>query len=123
MAASQQDDGALCGPWQGDEAGLIEACEYQDHFLSYRVRGALVTSVDHDHPDFFPTPQAVMDSFERMVMGIESGGFLLCCADDEGARRLAAFARRKRKDLMVHLYGYHARGVFGLIDTHGKAAL
>lgn len=111
------DDGSLCGPWQGDECAVVEACEYRDHFLSYRIRGALVTSVDYDHPDFFPDRGAVEESFEHFVMGIQPGGFLLCCSDDPGARRLAAYARRHRKDLMVHNYGFTSRGIFGLQEV------
>ncbi|AEC02132.1 glutamate ligase domain-containing protein [Parasphaerochaeta coccoides] len=115
----------LCGPWQGDECAVVEACEYKDHFLDYRVRGALVTSVDFDHPDFFPDHKAVEKTFRRFVLGIQPGGFLLCCTDDSGARALAAYARRHRPDLMVHGYGFASGGIFSLRDVlpHGNSSL
>ena len=51
----------------GKECALFEACEYQDHFLLYALRGVLVTSIEWDHPDYFSDAGAVQRSFETMV--------------------------------------------------------
>lgn len=118
-AAVQGVDGhpQAAGVWQGDEVGLLEACEYQDHFLSYAIRGALVTTVEHDHPDYFPDSQAVKQSFRQFTSQLAQGGFLICCVDDPGAKELAEWAKRYRPDLMVTTYGYHERGPFGIRDA------
>ncbi len=105
------------GVWQGDEVGLLEACEYQDHFLSYAIRGALVTTIEHDHPDYFPDLQAVKRSFRQFVSQLAVGGFLICCVDDPGAKELAEWAKRNRPDLMVVPYGYHEHGPFGIKEA------
>ncbi len=118
-AAVQSADGyaQAAGVWQGDAVGLLEACEYQDHFLSYDIRGALVTTVEHDHPDYFPNLAAVKHSFQQFVSQLSNGGFLICCVDDPGAKELASWAKRHRPDLMVVTYGFHEHGPFGIKDA------
>jgi UDP-N-acetylmuramate--alanine ligase len=101
--------------YQGSDSALFEACEYQDHFLSYHLRGALVTNIEHDHPDYFSTEREVQKSFESFVDNLASGGFLICCSDDKGAKSLASYARRVRADLTVMTYGFDDNGPFRII--------
>ena len=72
---------------------LVEADEFGDNFLNYRPAGAIVTNVEMDHPDYFANADAVMDSFERFVRGMEphpalGGRLLVVSADDPGAAKL-----------------------------------
>jgi len=101
--------------YQGSDSALFEACEYQDHFLSYHLRGALVTNIELDHPDYFSTEREVQKSFEMFVDNLASGGFLICCSDDHGAKNLASYARRVRADLTVMTYGFDDNGPFRII--------
>ncbi|MFA6689485.1 MAG: glutamate ligase domain-containing protein [Sphaerochaetaceae bacterium] len=120
-AAVQSRDGhpQVAGIWQGSEVGLLEACEYEDHFLAYTVRGALVTTVEHDHPDYFPNIAAVKASFRTFVSHLAKNGFLICCSDDAGAKELAAWAKRNRPDLMVIQYGFRENGPFAIREASG----
>ncbi len=102
-------------PYFGDQCALFEACEYQDHFLSYQFRGVLVTSIDWDHPDYFPSVQAVVESFRKLVDKLEEGGLLVVCADDPKARELGAYATANRADLTVVEYGFAASGPFRIL--------
>lgn len=104
-------------PCQGTSIALFEACEYQDHFLSYHLRGALVTNIELDHPDFFPSEAAVQQSFEKFVDNLAKGGFLICCSDDPGSRRLAAYCRHHRKDLTLLTYGFQDSGPFRIMQN------
>ncbi len=101
---------------QGSEAALFEACEYQDHFLSYHLRGALVTNIELDHPDYFASDREVQRSFEKFVDNLALGGFLICCSDDKGARNLASYARKERADLTVMTYGFDDNGPFRILQ-------
>ncbi len=101
--------------YQGSDSALFEACEYQDHFLSYHLRGALVTNIELDHPDYFSSVREVQKSFEAFVDNLASGGFLICCSDDHGAKNLASYARRERADLTVMTYGFDDKGPFRII--------
>ncbi len=48
---------------QGDYF-VIEADEYDNMFLGLAPKIAIVTNVEHDHPDCFPTPHGLPESFQ-----------------------------------------------------------
>ncbi|AEV30972.1 UDP-N-acetylmuramate-alanine ligase [Sphaerochaeta pleomorpha str. Grapes] len=105
-------------PYQGSEVALFEACEYQDHFLSYSLRGALVTNVDFDHPDYFHDLAHVQESFEKFVVNIRPNGFLICCNDDPGSKKLAQYCRDRRPDITLMTYGFNDNGPFWITKNH-----
>ncbi len=88
---------------QGD-AFVIEADEYDNMFLGLRPNIAVVTNVEWDHPDFFKTPKAMIDSFERFVSLLPDDGILIACADDWGARLVAEHWQERRSSFAA-LYG------------------
>ncbi len=49
----------------------------------------VVTNLEHDHPDCYPTPGRLLRRHLRpLPPGYVPGGILLACSDDPGARRL-----------------------------------
>jgi UDP-N-acetylmuramate--alanine ligase len=68
---------------------VLEADEYRHAFLHYEPSGAIVTSVEWDHPDAFPTSVSYVRAFRTFVQNIREGGFLVLSGDDRVARRLA----------------------------------
>jgi UDP-N-acetylmuramate--alanine ligase len=85
---------------------VIEADEYDNMFLGLKPQIAVVTSIEHDHPDFFPTLEAIYRSFERFVDLLPEGGTLIVCAEDTGAAALIPHARRAGKNIVS--YGMQA---------------
>src|SRR3989442_1215340 len=71
---------------------VIEADEYDHAFLALEPHVALVTNVDHDHVDLFPTPADVAAAFRDFAARLVPRGAFVSCADDAGARELAARA-------------------------------
>ena len=67
---------------------VVEADEYDYMFLGLRPHVAVITNVEHDHPDLFATPADYQDAFERFVARLGAGSVLVCCVDDAGVRRL-----------------------------------
>ena len=67
---------------------VIEADEYEGMFLGLRLQVAVVTNVEWDHVDCYPTPKAFADAFRQFVGQLPQGGLLLLCADDAGALAL-----------------------------------
>ncbi len=65
---------------------VIEADEYDRAFLSLRPSLAVVTNVEHDHPDCYPTPQAFQSAFREFAGRVE--GALIVCAEDAVASDL-----------------------------------
>ena len=81
---------------------VIEADEYDRMFHGLNPQIAVITNMEHDHPDCFPTPQDYRDAFEIFVNRIKPDGVLLACADDTEASQLAAKAAAGRT---VFTYG------------------
>jgi len=69
---------------------VVEADEYDHMFLGLRPQVAVITNIEWDHPDFFPTPEAFYAAFERFAALLPPDGLLVACADDPGSARLAA---------------------------------
>ena len=102
-------------PYWGNQVALFEGCEYQDHFLSYRLRGILITTIDWDHPDYFPDLEAVFSSFVTLAMGLERRGILIYNSDDALVRRLISVVAARRADLTLIGYGLSADGLFKIV--------
>lgn len=81
---------------------VIEADEYDNMFLGLKPQIAVVTSIEHDHPDFFPTLEAMYRSFERFVDLLPEDGTLIVCAEDYGAAALIPHARRNSRNVIVY---------------------
>ena len=87
---------------------VIEADEYDNTFRALRPLIAVVTTVDHDHVDMFPTRESYRDAFRGFAKGIVARGSLVACLDDAGARDLADYTRTKL-DRDVLTYGTDER--------------
>ncbi|MDQ3097273.1 MAG: UDP-N-acetylmuramate--L-alanine ligase, partial [Chloroflexota bacterium] len=88
---------------------VIEADEYDRAFHALEPEVAVVTNLDHDHVDLFPTLEDYREAFRVFVAGIPRGGTLVACADDAGAAALADEARRSLAGRSVRTYGTSAR--------------
>ncbi len=69
---------------------VIEADEYDHMFLGLHPKIALITNIEHDHPDMFPTLADVQAAFRAFAANVRSNGVLIACADDQYAASLAA---------------------------------
>jgi UDP-N-acetylmuramate--alanine ligase len=67
---------------------VIEADEYDRMFLGLKPDIIVVTNVDYDHPDCYPTPESYQQAFLDFTARLQTGGSLLACSDDPGAFRL-----------------------------------
>lgn len=86
-------------------AFVIEADEYDNMFHGLRPQTAILTSVEWDHPDFFPTPNDMMRSFSSFVALLPQDGWLIACADDSSAVIFAE--NRLVAGMPVATYGIH----------------
>ena len=85
---------------------IFEACEYQNSFLDFHPHIAVILNAEHDHADFFPTLQDVLDSFVKFA-DLAKAGFAVVNADNEGAKWVAertsspvfSFSAEKKADL------------------------
>lgn len=100
--------------FQGTKAFLLEACEYENHFHKYNLNGAVITSIDFDHPDFFKSEKDVIDSFLQFAINIKKNGFLILNVDDKNIKSLLKTIKEIRPDLNVITYGFYDNSIFRL---------
>jgi UDP-N-acetylmuramate--alanine ligase len=72
---------------------VAEADESDGSFVAYHPHAAIITNVEWDHVDHFKNETQVFDVFKDFVKTIT--GFLVYCADDEGASEIASTASVK----------------------------
>ena len=83
---------------------VIEADEYDHMFLGLVPAVAVITNVEWDHPDCFPTADAFYRAFADFVAGVQRDGLLIICSDDPGASRL--YAERSAEGPSWLTYGF-----------------
>lgn len=67
---------------------VIEADEYDRMFLGLHPQYALLTNIEYDHPDCYPTSRQFQTAFEQFVSQIQPSGALITCVEDEGVQHL-----------------------------------
>ena len=93
---------------------VAETCEYQRHFMSFCPQKIILTSVESDHEDYYPTYESIRDAFVDYICKLPMFGELIYCADDAGAVETALIAYNKRPDLHLVAYGVNAGGDYGI---------
>ncbi len=81
---------------------VAEADESDESFLLLSPYAAIVTNIEADHLNHFAGLEEIHVAFEKFARCVLPDGFLVVCADDLGARRLAEQARaggHRRPDL------------------------
>ncbi|GIV65951.1 MAG: UDP-N-acetylmuramate--L-alanine ligase [Bellilinea sp.] len=73
---------------------VIEADEYDHMFLGLKPGMILLTTVEHDHPDCFPTPESYFEAFAQFIKQLQPGGVLIANAENSMAARLAEEVRQ-----------------------------
>ena len=78
---------------------VIEGDEYDSAFFekvpkfwSYRPAAAILTSIEYDHVDIFPNPDAYVDAFRKFLELLPSDGWLFAWAGDPLVREVASAA-------------------------------
>jgi len=67
---------------------VIEADEYDHMFLGLKMQIAVVTHIEHDHPDCYPTPKEYYQAFRDFCGRLPGDGRLVACVNDAGAAQL-----------------------------------
>jgi UDP-N-acetylmuramate--alanine ligase len=71
---------------------VIEADEYDRTFLGLEPDVGIVTTVEHDHPDCYPTFEDMRTAFAEFTAQLRPGGLLIVCGEDREARQLGMLA-------------------------------
>jgi UDP-N-acetylmuramate--alanine ligase len=82
---------------------VAEADESDRSFLVYRPHVGIVTNIDADHLNNYGDLAGLEDGFVEFCRRVDPEGFVVTCADDPGARRLAE--RVRAEGIRVYTYG------------------
>ena len=86
---------------QGDTF-IIEADEYDRMFLGLQPAIEVVTNIEHDHPDCYPTLADLQEAFMEFVQRLSTNGTLIACVEDPGAYDLITKAEKIGKSVLVY---------------------
>jgi len=68
----------------GSEKLLVsEACEFNRSFLNFSSTTAVITNIDHDHVDCYPTIEDVIDVFARFIRLVDDNGYVVVSGHDK----------------------------------------
>lgn len=99
---------------------VAETCEYQRHFMSFCPQKIILTSVEPDHEDYYPTYEDIRAAFIDYICKLPQGGEVIYCADDKGACDTIEHVRQKRPDIVLIPYGESAHDfsvTFGKVEN------
>jgi|HubBroStandDraft_3_1064219.scaffolds.fasta_scaffold37755_2 UDP-N-acetylmuramate: L-alanyl-gamma-D-glutamyl-meso-diaminopimelate ligase len=103
------DPGYLIGGFPRDLPGsfragagerfIVEGDEYNAayfdrgaKFLHYQPETLILTSVEYDHADLYPSPEALCTAYSRLIALLPPTGLLVACGDSPEVRELARAA-------------------------------
>jgi UDP-N-acetylmuramate--alanine ligase len=81
---------------------VIEADEYDHMFLGLKPRIEVVTNIEYDHPDCYPTPADFQAAFVEFMYHLPAGGTLVACAQDAGSCDLMDKAKKLGKAVIAY---------------------
>ena len=81
---------------QGGGFNLLvsEACEFNRSFLHFRSTTAVITNIDHDHVDCYPTIEDVIDVFAKFLGKVDDNGYVVVSGGDANSAHAVDLARR-----------------------------
>ena len=94
-----------------DDLFVIEADEYDHMFLGLYPQLAVITNIEHDHPDCFPTPKSFAQAFLEFIDQVEPGGSVLACFDDPGVLALLEEDVVERVNVIGYGIAPHTHGL------------
>jgi UDP-N-acetylmuramate--alanine ligase len=71
-------------------------------FLGLQPRIEVVTNVEHDHPDCFPTLKDMVKAFEEFADLLPADGTLIASADNEGSAALLPRIRKSGRNVVSY---------------------
>ena len=95
-----------CSYFVGDGSGfgnkdsnllVIESCEYNKHFLSYYPHNTVITNIELDHTETYPTIKEMIDAYQIFVD--KTNNNIIACGDDANIKTLTSNKK-------IYYYGF-----------------
>lgn len=56
---------------------VVEGCEYRDHLLELTPQILVITNIEYDHTDYFPSFEALQKTFRKVAEGVPESGVIV----------------------------------------------
>lgn len=93
---------------------IAETCEYQDHFLHYRPKYAVINNIEYDHVDYFKTFEDYQSSFEKFANQVKDT--VIIWGDDPYLPKLNITTRKLSFGLKPH---NDVRAINYMVNSNG----
>jgi UDP-N-acetylmuramate--alanine ligase len=125
--------GELDGPASGGRLGsgglfVAEVDESDRTLVNVEVNLAVITNIEHDHPETYANVGEHLDIYEKFVQGMRPDGIVVLSTDSAGCRELAARLSRAEDGPQLVTFGTSANATWRISeprtgDGRGTAAL
>ncbi|MGD0328589.1 MAG: Mur ligase domain-containing protein [Minisyncoccia bacterium] len=72
---------------------IVEACEYRNHLLELSPHVLVITNLEWDHTDWFPSLVAVQETFRKAVMCVPKNGAVITDPNNKNIAPLLSVAK------------------------------
>ena len=86
---------------------IVEACEYEEHFLELHPQGLIITNIEADHLDYFKNLDAIIQAFRKFINLLPEDGILVLNNDNEPCHKMDFF-----KDIFITRFGINEKGTY-----------
>ena len=109
---------------------VVEACEYRDHLLELSPEALVITNLEWDHTDYFPSLAALQETFRKAIEKVSEDGAIITNPRDKNIAPLLASARARvvdytemgKSDSPTYAYDLRFAGEFNQMNARAAAA-
>lgn len=102
---------------------IVEACEYRDHLLELSPEMLVITNLEWDHTDYFPSLEALQDTFRKAIERVPAHGAIVTNPANSNIAPLLAHAQAKVIDYTLEpAYALRFPGEFNEENARAAAA-
>ncbi len=96
---------------------VAELDESDGSFEKFHPNISVVTNVDWDHVNYYPTFESVLEAFVRFISNLKESGILVFCGEDYGLSRLMSLGLIPEGSVS---YGWGPMWTWGAVNVHHK---
>ncbi|MCR4333482.1 MAG: Mur ligase domain-containing protein [Patescibacteria group bacterium] len=102
---------------------VVEACEYKDHLLELSPQVLVITNLEWDHTDYFPSLTSLQDTFKKAIKRVPEDGAIITDPNNRNITSLLASAKARIIDYTKEpAYGLALPGEFNQMNARAAAA-
>lgn len=97
---------------------IIEACEFRNAFLNYKLDALAIINIDNDHLDFFETHENYVKSFNEVCKRVPGTGLIILDADDHFSENINKDSQAKLIKITSDKQKYENKEADYLLKDH-----